>query len=196
MMESERIVTKAIPSDVGHGRARISTPDDLGLESGDIVAIHGARRSTAAIYWRSRPEDAGSNILRVDGIIRKNAGIAVGDRVLVSKIEPQACERLVLSAVMPQEQAIGFGDSIEEFCRRGLNKRPVATGDRVYIPGLTLFSEVLPFMVMQTQPQGIVRVTNATSVVVRPESTTVEEESEQLEGLNADEDDSEQTDEG
>jgi transitional endoplasmic reticulum ATPase len=196
MMESERIVTKAIPSDVGHGRARISTPDDLGLESGDIVAIHGARRSTAAIYWRSRPEDAGSNILRVDGIIRKNAGIAVGDRVLVSKIEPQACERLVLSAVMPQEQAIGFGDSIEEFCRRGLNKRPVATGDRVYIPGLTLFSEVLPFMVMQTQPQGIVRVTNATSVVVRPESTTEEKASEELEGLNADEDVSEQTDEG
>ncbi len=112
MMESERIVMTAIPSDVGHGRARISAPDDLGLQSGDVVAIHGARRSTAAIYWRSRPEDAGSNILRVDGIIRKNAGITIGDRVLVSKIEPQACERLVLSAVMPHKQAIGLGERI------------------------------------------------------------------------------------
>jgi len=196
MMESERIVMKAIPSDVGHGRARISTPDDLGLQSGDVVAIHGARRSTAAIYWRSRPEDAGSNILRVDGIIRKNAGIAIGDRVLVSKIEPQACERLVLSAVMPQKQAIGLGERIEDFCRRGLNKRPVATGDRVFIPGMTLFRETLPFMVMQTQPQGIVRVTSATSVVVRPEVATEEEANDELARVNADEDGSEQTDEG
>jgi len=196
MMESERIVMKAIPSDVGHGRARISTPDDLGLQSGDVVAIHGARRSTAAIYWRSRPEDAGSNILRVDGIIRKNAGIAIGDRVLVSKIEPQACERLVLSAVMPQKQGTRFGKGIEDFCRRGLNKRPVATGDRVFIPGMTLFRETLPFMVMQTQPQGIVRVTNATSVVVRPEVATEEEANDELARVNADEGGSDQTDEG
>ena len=51
-------VSKAIPSDVGHGRARISGDNDLDLKPGDIIEIKGESRSTAAIYWRSRPEDA------------------------------------------------------------------------------------------------------------------------------------------
>ena len=59
-------VSKAIPSDVGHGRARISGENDLGLKPGDIVEIKGEKRSTAAIYWRSRPEDAKMEIVRVD----------------------------------------------------------------------------------------------------------------------------------
>ncbi len=51
-------VAKAIPSDVGHGRARISGEHGLDLKPGDIVEIKGEKRSTAAIYWRSRPEDS------------------------------------------------------------------------------------------------------------------------------------------
>ena len=47
-------VSKAIPSDVGHGRARISGENDLDLKPGDIIEIKGENRSTAAIYWRSQ----------------------------------------------------------------------------------------------------------------------------------------------
>ena len=42
-------VSKAIPSDVGHGRARISGENDLDLKPGDIIEIKGENRSTAAI---------------------------------------------------------------------------------------------------------------------------------------------------
>ena len=55
-------VAKAIPSDVGHGRARISGEHGLDLKPGDIVEIKGEKRSTAAIYWRSRPEDSKMDI--------------------------------------------------------------------------------------------------------------------------------------
>ena len=41
-------VAKAIPSDVGHGRARISGEHGLDLKPGDIVEIKGEKRSTAA----------------------------------------------------------------------------------------------------------------------------------------------------
>ena len=34
-------VSKAIPSDVGHGRARISGDNDLDLKPGDIIEIKG-----------------------------------------------------------------------------------------------------------------------------------------------------------
>ena len=97
-------VSKAIPSDVGHGRARISGENDLGLKPGDIVEIKGEKRSTAAIYWRSRPEDAKMEIIRVDGIIRKNAGVSLGDRVTVSKVDAKECTKLILSPVMANKQ--------------------------------------------------------------------------------------------
>ena len=90
-------VAKAIPSDVGHGRARISGENDLGLKPGDIVEIKGDKRSTAAIYWRSRPEDTKMEIIRVDGIIRKNAGVSLGDRVdRHQKSEAKECTKLAV----------------------------------------------------------------------------------------------------
>ncbi|GIQ97755.1 MAG: hypothetical protein CM15mP3_07890 [Candidatus Poseidoniales archaeon] len=38
-------VEKSIPSDVGHGRARISGDSGLDLKPGDIVLIKGEKRS-------------------------------------------------------------------------------------------------------------------------------------------------------
>ena len=163
-------VSKAIPSDVGHGRARISGENDLDLKPGDIVEIKGDNRSTAAIYWRSRPEDAKMDIIRIDGIIRKNAGVSLGDKVTVSKVEANICKKLILSPVMANKQQVKFGPGIEGFARRGLNKRPVMAGDRIFIPGMTLFAEALPFAVLQTTPKGIVQVNSDTDIVIKDEA--------------------------
>ena len=163
-------VSKAIPSDVGHGRARISGENGLDLKPGDIIEIKGENRSTAAIYWRSRPEDAKMDIIRVDGIIRKNAGVSLGDRVTVSKVDAKICTKLVLSPVMANKQKVKFGPGIEGFARRGLNKRPVVAGDRIFIPGMTLFAEALPFAVLQTTPKGIVQVNSDTDIVIKDEA--------------------------
>ncbi|MFB1005178.1 MAG: CDC48 family AAA ATPase [Candidatus Poseidoniaceae archaeon] len=175
-------VAKAIPSDVGHGRARISGENDLGLKPGDIVEIKGDKRSTAAIYWRSRPEDTKMEIIRVDGIIRKNAGVSLGDRVTVSKVEAKECTKLVLSPVMANKQKVKFGPGIEGFARRGLSKRPVVQGDRIFIPGMTLFAEALPFAVVSTVPKGIVKVTDDTDIVIKDE-TVDDEDVGQSEGI-------------
>ncbi|RJU86004.1 MAG: AAA family ATPase [Candidatus Poseidoniales archaeon] len=163
-------VSKAIPSDVGHGRARISGENGLDLKPGDIIEIKGEDRSTAAIYWRSRPEDAKMDIIRVDGIIRKNAGVSLGDKVTVSKVDAKVCTKLVLSPVMANKQKVKFGPGIEGFARRGLNKRPVVAGDRIFIPGMTLFAEALPFAVLQTTPKGIVQVNSDTDIVIKDEA--------------------------
>lgn len=163
-------VSKAIPSDVGHGRARISGENGLDLKPGDIIEIKGDDRSTAAIYWRSRPEDAKMDIIRVDGIIRKNAGVSLGDKVTVSKVDAKICTKLVLSPVMANKQKVKFGPGIEGFARRGLNKRPVVAGDRIFIPGMTLFAEALPFAVLQTTPKGIVQVNSDTDIVIKDEA--------------------------
>jgi len=168
-------VAKAIPSDVGHGRARISGDNTLGLKPGDIVEIKGEKRTTAAMYWRARQEDSGMDIVRIDGIIRKNAGVSLGDKVSVCKVESKACSKLILSPVMANKQKVKFGPGIEGFARRGLNKRPVVAGDRIFIPGMTLFAEALPFAILQTTPKGIVQVNGDTEIIIKDESVDEED---------------------
>ena len=170
-------VAKAIPSDVGHGRARVPFDNDLGLKPGDVIEISG-ERNTAAIVWRCRPEDANLGVIRIDGIIRKNAGVSLGDRVSIKKVETKECERLVLSPVMAKQQKVKFGSGIEGFARRGLNKRPVVAGDRIFIPGMTLFAEALPFAIVSTKPKGIVRVLPDTEIVIKEEMVEDDEPGE------------------
>ena len=171
-------VAKAIPSDVGHGRARVPFDNDLNLKPGDIVEITGEQK-TAAIVWRCRPEDANLGIIRVDGIIRKNAGVSLGDKVSIRKVETQPCQKLILSPVMAKQQKVRFGPGIEGFARRGLNKRPVVSGDRIFIPGMTLFAEALPFQIVQTTPKGIVQVLPDTEIIIKEEPVDEENESGQ-----------------
>ncbi len=170
-------VAKAIPSDVGHGRARVPFDNELNLKPGDIIEIEG-ERSTAAIVWRCRPEDANLGVIRIDGIIRKNASVSLGDRVTVRKVEAQPCSRLVLSPVMAKQQKVRFGPGIEGFARRGLNKRPVVSGDRIFIPGMTLFAEALPFQIVQTSPKGIVQVLPDTEIIIKEEAVDEDEDAE------------------
>ena len=170
-------VAKAIPSDVGHGRARVPFDNDLGLKPGDVIEISG-ERNTAAIVWRCRPEDANLGVIRIDGIIRKNAGVSLGDRVTIKKVETKECDRLVLSPVMAKQQKVKFGSGIEGFARRGLNKRPVVAGDRIFIPGMTLFAEALPFAIVSTKPKGIVRVLPDTEIVIKEEMVEDDEPGE------------------
>jgi len=162
-------VAKAIPSDVGHGRARISSDNEFGFKPGDIIEIKGEKKTTAGIYWRSRPEDDKMDIVRIDGIIRKNAGVSLGDRVEVRRVDAKSCQKLVLSPVMANKQKVKFGPGIEGFARRGLNKRPVVVGDRIFIPGMTLFAEALPFAVRSTTPKGVVQVLPETDIVIKEE---------------------------
>jgi len=169
-------VAKAIPSDVGHGRARVPFDNDLNLKPGDIIQIGGGRK-TAAIVWRCRPEDANLGVIRVDGIIRKNAGVSLGDKAEIKKVDVQPCEKLVISPVMAKQQKVRFGPGIEGFARRGLNKRPVVTGDRIFIPGMTLFAEALPFAIVQTKPKGtVVQVLPETEIVIKEEAVDTEDE--------------------
>ncbi|MCH2428481.1 MAG: CDC48 family AAA ATPase [Candidatus Thalassarchaeum sp.] len=168
-------VAKAIPSDVGHGRARVPFDNDLNLKPGDIVEIEGERK-TAAIVWRCRPEDANLGVIRVDGIIRKNAGVSLGDRAEIRKVEVEPCTKLILSPVMAKQQKVRFGPGIEGFARRGLNKRPVVAGDRIFIPGMTLFAEALPFAIVQTTPKGIVQVLPDTEIIIKEDALDQEDQ--------------------
>ena len=109
------------------------------------------------------------DLIRIDGIMRKNAGVSLGDAVTVTKVDAKDCVKLTLSPVVPDKQEIKFGSDIVSFARRGLFKRPVVKGDRIYIPGVTMFAEALPFAVLNSTPKGIVKVTQETVIVIKGE---------------------------
>ena len=173
---------KAIPSDVGSGRVRLPLDNHLGLKPGDVVCIQGAtgplssRGSTSATVWRARPEDANIGVARLDGVVRGNAKVALGQRVRIRKANPEPCSELILAPDLEGERfndltnhfrRFKLGKGVEGFARRGLNKRPMERGDLVFVPGLSLIGEPLPFRVKDTNPRGIVMVGPETSITIQ-----------------------------
>ena len=150
--------------------------NDLNLKPGDVIEING-EKSTAAIVWRCRPEDANLGVIRIDGIIRKNASVSLGDRVSIRKVEVTECEKLVLSPVMAKQQKVRFGPGIEGFARRGLNKRPVVSGDRIFIPGDDSICRGTAIPDSQHEAKGIVQVLPSTEIVIKEDPVDEEDES-------------------
>ncbi|MFA6641926.1 MAG: AAA family ATPase, partial [Methanomethylophilus sp.] len=66
-------------SESGYGRARIDpqTYSQMGLHVGGTVEIVGKHRVVAKVF-RSDDEDAGTGIIRIDGLTRTSAGVSPG----------------------------------------------------------------------------------------------------------------------
>ncbi|AKH98125.1 CDC48 family AAA ATPase [Halanaeroarchaeum sulfurireducens] len=156
----EARVLEAHPRDAGRGTVRLSRAllQDLGVLSGEAVRIEGDR-STVATVWPGR-SDLDADAIRVDGQIRANAGVSVGERVTVAPAAAEQAERVVLAptVALSREEV-----DIESVVERALLDRPVDTGERVKVDGLGDLGE---FLVQETEPAGPVRITESTTVVV------------------------------
>jgi hypothetical protein len=96
--EAQLKVAKAYPNDSGRGIARLD-PDTLlklQLSPGEIIEIVG-KTSTAAKVWRADRQDWHEGIIRIDGFIRQNAGVGMGERVLVRKPKVNEAQKVVLA---------------------------------------------------------------------------------------------------
>ena len=163
-------VAEAPQSDVGLGRARVDTKTRmaLGLDVGEIVEIIG-KKSTAAKIFRVMQEDEGKAIIRIDGLVRRNIGCSIGDRVEVKKADVFTAERVTIAPIISEGHRISFGQGIENFAKRGLLKRPLMKGDVVIVPGIALMGGALPFMVVKTQPKGVVQINDETFIEMKEE---------------------------
>jgi len=169
-------VSEAVQEDVAKGRVRVdaATRLDLHLTVGDVVEIIG-KKSTAAIVWRAHPDDEGKGLIRMDGLIRDNAGVGIGDKVRIRKVEVNPANRITLAPVIEEGQKLQFGSGIEGVVKRGLFKRPVTKGDTVIVPGIALIGRALPFIVVEISPAGIVQITEGTEVNIREEAISESE---------------------
>lgn len=152
------------------GRARIDTKTrkDLGMEVGEVIEIIG-KRSTAAKVFRAAQEDEGKGIIRMDGMIRSNAGVSIGEKVTVGKADSQPASKVVVAPKIPQGKRVRFGQGVEDLFRKGLINRPIVKGDEIIIPNIALMGGFLPFVVVSTQPGGVVVVGEHSELSVRTE---------------------------
>jgi transitional endoplasmic reticulum ATPase len=126
-------VVEALQDDAYKGIARIdpSLMKGLGLNRGDVILIKG-ERETAAIVDRAYPADVGEGIIRIDGLIRRNAKTSVGESVVVSRANAKAAAKV---SIAPAVQGIIVHGDPEMF-KNGLLGRAVVKGDLISLGGV------------------------------------------------------------
>ena len=192
-------VAEAIQDDVNKGIVRIDSGylAEVDIKGGDIVEIEGERK-TVAIADRSYPGDIGLNIIRMDGIIRKNAKTSIGELVRIRKALVKEAKKVVIA---PARKGIVIRASPEIF-KQGLLGRAVIKGDIVSLGGARrrkttmmnnpffdedIFSILdesmmgigfgdIKFVVVDTNPKQAVIILDSTEIEFRSEAVEIEEE--------------------
>ena len=192
-------VAEAIQDDVNKGIVRIDSGylSEVEIKPGDIVEIEGERK-TVAIADRSYPGDIGLNIIRMDGIIRKNGKTSIGEIVKIRKAMVKEAKKIIIA---PARKGIVIRASPEIF-KQGLLGRSVVKGDIVSLGGARrrkttmmnnpffdedIFSILdesmmgigfgdIKFVVVDTNPKQAVIILDQTEIEFRSEAVEIEEE--------------------
>jgi len=163
-------VAKAYPNDSARGIARLDPNAllTLRLSPGDIIEIEG-KRMTAAKVWRADRQDWSQDYIRIDGFIRQNAGVGIGDRVKIRKAKFADAQKIILAP--PSGSNMHYGDDAADMIRRQTLKRPVVAGDILPImsSGAHPFMgrmEAVPLVVTETHPADVVVICEKTEIVL------------------------------
>lgn len=167
--KKENITLKVLESytrDVGRGVARIdyATMDTLNTSTGEILEIQGKKR-TVAKCLPLYPSDEGKHIIRVDGLGRTNAGIAIGDNVSIKKVTAVAAQKVIVEAL----EAIPPID--ERYLADALESVPLIKGSRVMVP---YFGGRLTFEIKTIIPQADAVLVTQKTVFEIIEKTNIE----------------------
>ena len=159
-------VADARQRDVGHGKVRIDndTMQKLGITAGDSVEIHG-KKMTVAVAWPAYAEDQGQEIVRMDGLIRRNAGVALNENVNVRKADVKGAEAIVFA---PTDVRLSVDEEFVTFVKRRFMDMSFIEGDMTL---LSIFGSTVPLLVARTRPHGPVKITEAAHVQVLSEPT-------------------------
>ncbi|MBS3054415.1 MAG: CDC48 family AAA ATPase [Candidatus Aenigmarchaeota archaeon] len=183
-------------ADFGRGIVRIPSKEmkRLGINEGDVLEIEG-KRKTGAIAVRAYPADVGLDIIRMDGLERRNCAAGIGESVKVRRCEVKEAKAVTIAPAR-KGIIIHMGGNL---LKQNLLMRPVLTGD-IIIPNPvvqdrrsqnSLFEQFFgmdfgdfmftpfgdeKFVVVSSEPKGIVRITRATDVELLPQATAPVEE--------------------
>ncbi|OYT43213.1 MAG: hypothetical protein B6U88_01575 [Candidatus Aenigmarchaeota archaeon ex4484_56] len=116
--------------DYGRGIARLSSNymKKLKIREGDYIEVEG-KKKTCCVAVRAYPSDVGLDIIRIDGITRRNCGCGVGEKVKVRKVDLKELRKITIA---PAQEGIMIHTS-PEYIKQNIYKRPLKKGD-IFIP--------------------------------------------------------------
>ena len=161
MSEVQLKVLDSRQRDVARGIARIDqiTMQKLGVSSGDVIEFSG-KKKTSATAWPAYSEDQDSSVMRIDGVLRKNAGVSINDYVVVRKAEVKNALSIVLS---PVDMRLNVDEAFANFVKNRLMDRTFVEGDSTPV---MMLGHSVQFTVAKVQPQGIVKMTQDTKLQI------------------------------
>jgi transitional endoplasmic reticulum ATPase len=142
-------VAEARRVDVGRGIVRLDPESmrQINATSGDVLEIEG-RLKTVAKAMPTFKEQRGQQVIQLDGVARTNAGVALGQKAIITKVAHSVARAV---AMAPLGSGALHEDEIDHMARR-LDGLAMKTGDRVRI---ALFGgNHRDFQVVRTEPDG------------------------------------------
>ena len=196
-------VQEAYQEEAYKGIVRIDsqTMREIGVKAGDIVEITGGR-STVGIVDRAYPSDIGQKIIRMDGIIRRNARTGIGENVSIKKADVREAKTITIA---PAQQGVMIQAANPELFKQGLLGRAVMKGDIISLGGakrrkrtmtgspfediFNVFEELgtpafgfgsLKFIVADLNPKDIAIITENTTLKISSKTIEVTEAEEKV----------------
>ena len=128
-------VAEALQDDAYKGIERIDLEvmKELGIKRGDVILIKGGRE-TVAIADRAYPADVGENVIRIDGIIRKNARTGVSESATVSKADIKEGKKIIIAPAQKGVRVQIQGNP--NYFKAGLLGRAFVKGDLIVLGGV------------------------------------------------------------
>jgi transitional endoplasmic reticulum ATPase len=153
-------VVEARQRDVGYGIARVDREvgASAGFQTGDVVEIIG-RKVTAATLWLGYMEDE-KDAIRIDGYIRNNAGVSLNEWVTIREAKVSEAQLVVLA---PVNSSIKPDENFTRLVKSRLIEYPIV--QKNVIP-VMFFGNLFTFAVLQTKPQGVVKITPRTRLII------------------------------
>ena len=154
-------VAEAFRNDVGRGIVRVDSKvlEDLGQPSGAAVEILG-KKTTVAILWRGHPQDEGLGMIRMDGFMRHNCGVSLGDKIMIRKIEPKDAQFVEFAPT----ETVRISGNFNQYLKHRLMGRVFMEGDRIVVGVL---GSTIPFVVKATKPSGGITIKDSTEISVQ-----------------------------
>lgn len=199
MKEVKLKVAEATQDDVNKGIVRIDSAymRELGVRPGDAIELMG-EKNTVGIVDRALPGDIGLNIIRMDGLIRRNSKTSIGELVSIKKAEIKDATKVVIA---PAREGILIKGGNTYF-KQGLMGRPVVKDDLVSIGSGSrvrrfnlgdpfideMFGQMgsdfmmpfglgdLKFIVTETVPKGPVMISQKTELIYNPDAVKLKED--------------------
>ncbi|MDP3917375.1 MAG: CDC48 family AAA ATPase [Nanoarchaeota archaeon] len=126
-------VQEAYQEEAYKGIVRIDsqTMREVGVKAGDILEITGGR-TTLGIVDRAYPSDIGQRIIRMDGLIRRNARTGIGEAVKIKKADIREAKTVTIA---PAQQGVMIQAANPDLFKQGLLGRAVIKGDVISLGG-------------------------------------------------------------